>query len=212
VAQAQECRVLDRELAGRYSGPCKSGLAEGYGTAIGSARYEGEFKAGAKHGLGVKIWPSGDRYEGDFDGDQKHGFGTYTWGAGPWAGERYIGDYSRDRRHGHGVYRWPSGDVYSGAWDNDAVAGEPTEMMLARAAFEKEARKAVAKEGTKVCREMPLAGGGRDWVRGVVVGMNEEQVAVRIDDPGKQKHVVSGVAIAKGQAIWDAPMNWTPCW
>src|SRR5205807_8657360 len=63
IAQAQECRVLDPELQGRYAGPCVNGLAEGQGSARGAAQYEGGFKAGRKHGKGVKTWPNGDRFE-----------------------------------------------------------------------------------------------------------------------------------------------------
>jgi hypothetical protein len=110
AAAAQECRVLDPELQGAYSGPCAAGLAQGRGTAIGSAEYRGEFQAGRKHGKGVKTWSNGDRYEGDFLEDRKEGAGIYVWGRGPWAGERYEGGYVDDRRHGFGVYRWPSGD------------------------------------------------------------------------------------------------------
>ncbi len=101
--QAQACRVLDPELQLGYAGPCKDGLAEGAGSAVGSAEYRGGFKAGRKHGAGVKTWPNGDRYEGGFVEDRKEGHGLYSFGHGPWAGERYEGDYSNDRRHGYGV-------------------------------------------------------------------------------------------------------------
>src|SRR5438067_5493981 len=103
LAHAQQCQVLDPELQGSYSGPCVNGLAEGKGVARGSAEYEGEFKAGRKHGRGVKSWPSGDRYEGEFANDEKQGHGTYTWGRGPWAGERYEGNYVDDKREGFGT-------------------------------------------------------------------------------------------------------------
>src|SRR6266446_3745071 len=102
--QAQDCRVLDPELQASYAGPCVSGLAEGYGSAAGIAQYQGEFKAGRKHGQGVKTWPNGDRYEGEFVEDRKEGTGTYAFGRGPWLGERYEGRFLDDRRHGLGVY------------------------------------------------------------------------------------------------------------
>src|SRR5438067_1757230 len=102
-ALAQQCRVLDPELQGSYSGPCANGLAEGKGVARGTATYEGEFKAGRKEGRGVKTWPNGDRYEGDFVGDRKEGQGRYSWGRGPWAGESYEGSYVADKREGFGV-------------------------------------------------------------------------------------------------------------
>lgn len=211
-AQSQQCRVLDPELQGSYAGPCVKGLAEGRGVASGLARYEGEFRAGRKHGKGVKTWPNGDRYEGDFADDRKHGVGTYLWGRGRWSGERYEGAYVEDKRHGLGVYRWPSGDMYSGQWQEDAFAGPATPMMIERARFEREARAAVAKAGQKVCREMPVGIGGREWVRGTVVATSEELVAVRIDDAGTQPHVIANVEARRGEVLWDAATGWTPCY
>jgi hypothetical protein len=204
-AHAQGCRVVDPELQGAYSGPCVGGLAEGQGVAEGSARYEGEFKAGMKQGRGVKSWPNGDRYEGEFVADRKQGKGAYTWGRGPWAGERYEGDYLADKRHGYGVYRWASGDVYRGPWENDAFTGEPTEMMRALGQFEREATAAVAKRGQKVCRELAVGIGGRDWLRGEVLEADGLQVSVRIDDPG-----TSGQA-RKGEVLRGLATGWLPC-
>ena len=210
-AAAQECKLLDPELQGSYSGPCKDGLAEGEGVARGTAEYQGEFRAGRKHGQGVKSWPNGDRYEGGFVEDRKEGRGRYRWGRGPWAGESYEGNYAGDRRHGEGVYRWPSGDVYQGPWVEDRIAGYATPMMLARRKFEEEAKKAVAVEGRKVCREMPVGLAESEWIRGTVVGVSGEQVAVRVDEPGTQRHVLSGAELRAGDVLWDAPAAWTPC-
>lgn len=210
-AFAQTCRVVDPELQASYAGPCVNGLAEGEGSAIGTAEYSGGFKAGMKHGRGVKTWPSGDRYAGEFFEDRKHGVGAYTWGRGPWAGERYEGAYRHDRRHGFGVYRWPTGDVYAGPWVEDAMTGPPTAMMLARMKFEEEARAAVARQGQKVCRRMEVGIGGSDWVRGEVVGVSADKVAVRIDDAGTHPHVIANVEARRGEVLWDAPQGWTPC-
>lgn len=201
-----QCRVMDPELQGAYTGPCVNGLAEGVGIATGAAEYRGAFKAGLKHGKGVKTWPSGDRYEGEFVADRKEGFGTYTWGRGPWQGERYEGQFVEDRRHGFGVYRWASGDSYAGTWEADRPTGPATEMMAARGKFAEEARAAVAKQGQKVCREMRVGIGGRDWVRGAVVDIEGDHVGVRIDDPGEHKHY------PVGEVVWDLATAWTPCW
>jgi hypothetical protein len=209
--QAQACRVLDPELQGVYVGGCANGLAEGTGHARGSAEYRGEFRAGRKHGRGTKTWANGDRYEGEFVQDRKEGTGVYVFGRGPWAGERYEGAFLNDRRHGHGTYRWASGDVYAGPWEADRAMGAPTPMMIARAQFEREARAALA-EGQKVCREMPVGIGERDWVRGVVVGVTPEKVGVRIEDAGRLPHVVGGVELRAGEVSWDTPQAWTPCW
>jgi hypothetical protein len=203
--EAQNCRVLDPELQKSYSGPCEDGLAEGQGVATGSAEYHGGFKQGRKHGKGVKTWPNGDRYEGEFVADGKDGYGVYEWGKGPWEGERYDGSFAGDRRQGYGIYWWPSGDVYAGPWEADQPTGPGTEMMRARATWAAEARAAVAKEGQAVCREVPGAG-ARDWVRGVVVGVEADHVGVRIDDPGTQ------AAFPRGEVVWDLARSWTPCW
>ena len=206
------CRVLDPELAGIYRGGCKDGLAEGYGEARGGAEYRGEFHAGRKHGQGIKTWPSGDRYEGGFVEDLKEGSGEYTWSArGPAAGERYSGAYLNDRRHGHGVYAWPSGDRYAGEWENDAISGMPTRSMIARARAKTETLVAVAKHGVKVCRTLLVGIAVRDWIRGEVTAVDAERIAVRIDDPGVQPHVIDGRPLVKGMTIWSEAAGWKPC-
>ena len=205
-AQAQSCRVLDPELQGSYSGACVDGLAEGIGRASGEAEYVGGFKAGRKHGKGVKSWPSGDRYEGEFAADAKDGYGVYEWGKGPWEGERYDGEFAGDQRQGYGIYWWPSGDVYAGPWEAGRPIGPGTGMMHARARFAAEVKAAVAQQGRKVCREMPVGIGGRDWIRGVVVDLEGDHVGVRIDDPGAHAH------FPRGEVVWDLAQAWTPCW
>ena len=206
------CRVLDRELAGIYQGGCKDGLAEGYGEAKGVAEYRGEFHAGRKHGKGVKTWPSGDGYEGEFVEDRKEGTGKYTWSPrGPSAGERYSGAYLNDRRHGYGVYEWPSGDRYAGEWANDAVTGMPTRSMIARARAKTETLVAVAKPGVKVCRALPVGIAVHDWIRGEVTAVDAERIAVRIDDPGVQPHVIDGRPLVKGMTIWSEAAGWKAC-
>ena len=200
-----QCRVLDPELQRTYSGGCVNGLADGEGVASGTAEYQGGFRQGRKHGNGVKTWANGDRYEGEFVNDRREGFGVYTWGRGKWAGERYEGGYSNDQRHGFGTYRWASGDVYIGPWKEDVGTGPPTGMMLAKQKFEQEARAAVAKEGVKVCREMAVGIGNWEWVRGVVVAVKDDQVGVRIDEPGQHGHFKAG------ETAWDEPTAWTPC-
>jgi hypothetical protein len=208
---APNCFVADPELRESYAGPCKDGLAEGEGEARGAAQYRGGFHAGKKHGQGVKSWPNGDRYEGGFVEDRREGQGKYSWGRGPWAGESYEGPYVNDKRDGEGLYRWPSGDVYRGRFKADDFAGYATPMMLARQKFEEEAKKAVAQEGRKVCREMPIGLAQSEWIRGVVVGVSGEQVGVRVDEPGANRPVIAGVELQKGDVVWDTPTAWTPC-
>jgi len=202
AAAQKTCRVLDPQLQRSYTGPCVNGLAEGKGVAKGIASYEGEFRAGRKHGRGVKTWANGDRYEGGFANDQKEGQGTYIWGRGPWQGERYEGSYVADKREGTGVYRWPGGDVYQGAWKEDAYTGAPTPKMIDRKQLM--ARDAV-ELGTTVCREVEIGGGQRDWMRGVVEAKQTEFVGVRVEDPGTVKQAYAG------EHRWEPLSNWQPC-
>lgn len=212
VAFAQPpCRVLDPELQGSYSGPCREGLAHGQGVAQGHARYEGGFEAGAKHGRGVKSWPNGDRYEGEFFEDHKHGSGTYTWGNGPWRGERYRGEYRFDRREGHGVYEWPGADRYVGPWKDDVMTGPPTPMMRLRAQAGAAARAALSVPGLRVCQDAPLGLVARDRISGTVADFDEHRLAVRIDRAGENAHTAGGVAVRPGEVVWDAFLAWEPC-
>jgi hypothetical protein len=210
-AAGQTCKVLDPELQSSYAGPCLNGLAGGEGRASGIATYEGGFKAGRKHGYGVKAWPNGDRYEGSFADGKKEGQGKYSWGRGPWRGETYEGGYVDDKRHGEGIYRWPTGDVYRGPWKDDQIAGYATQMMLAQRKHAQEAMKAVGKEGQAVCREMPVGIALSEWIRGVVVGVSGDQVGVRVEQPGN-RHVVAGVELRAGDIVWDKPTAWIPCY
>lgn len=209
---APSCKVLDAELQGAYTGECRDGLAEGQGEARGKAYYKGEFKAGRKHGKGVKSWPSGDRYEGDFVDDRKEGKGAYTWGSrSPFPGERYSGEWLNDKRHGNGVYEWPGGDRYAGPWKNDGIAGPPTKGMIARARADAERISAVSRPGVKVCREMRIGIATRDMVRGTVLAREGEKIRVRVEDPGKFEHAIGDRQIAKGDVVLDPLKSWVPC-
>jgi hypothetical protein len=212
-AHAQDaCKVHDPELQSSYSGGCKDGLAEGHGEARGTAHYRGEFRAGRKHGKGVKTWLSGDRYEGDFVSDRREGSGLYVWGmSSQWAGQRYVGDFVNDRRHGHGVYEWPNGDRYVGAFENDRIAGAPTKGMMARSRSQANRAVAVAREGARVCRQMELGVASREIIRGTVTAVDGERISVRIDDPGVLDHTVGERLLRKGSVITDEARRWVPC-
>lgn len=177
------------------------------------ATYKGAFRAGRKHGKGVKTWPaSGDRYEGEFNDDGKQGVGTYIWGPrSAWAGETYTGSYINDRRDGFGVYEWPSGDRYAGTWKNDVVTGQPTAKMFSRARAYGEIVAAVGKLGITVCREMTVGIGTRDWVRGTVMAVDATMIGVRVDNPGQFQHMILNAPVNKGDIVRDALQNWIPC-
>ena len=212
-AHAQSsCKVSDPELQWIYSGGCKDGLAEGPGEARGTAHYRGEFRAGRKHGKGVKTWLSGDRYEGDFVDDRREGTGMYTWGRfSAWSGQRYTGGYLADRRHGYGVYEWPDGDRYVGAFEHDRIVGAPTKGMIARSRAQAERAAAVGRVGAKVCREMEVGVGSRETLRGVVTGVDAERITVRIEDPGVLDHTIDGHVVRKGSVVVDLLKSWLPC-
>ena len=206
------CIVRDAELQGKYSGGCRDGLAEGYGEASGVAQYRGEFRAGHKHGNGVKTWPSGDRYEGAFVADRKNGVGTYTWGPhSAWPGERYSGEWRNDLRHGTGTYEWPGGDRYVGPWEYGVITGPATPAMMARARAYAERVAAVGKSGIRVCREFTVGLVTQDRVRGTVMAVVEDRLAVRIDDTGRFQHAVGDVVITKGMTLHDPAWLWVPC-
>ena len=211
-----QCRVLDPDLADQYHGGCRDGLAEGFGEARGIAEYRGEFRAGRKHGKGIKVWMSlknsGDRYEGEFVDDRKEGIGTYVWSpSGPSSGERYSGPFLNDRRHGVGTYEWPSGDRYIGPWEADSPIGALTAMMKARVLAETAANVAVGRLGVKVCRAVPIGIGSSNWIRGEVIQAEASRIAVTIDDPGQQAHLMGKALLLKGTILWSPALDWIPC-
>jgi len=207
-----DCRVLDAELQLAYSGGCKDGLAEGSGEARGTAHYRGEFKAGRKHGKGVKTWPNGDRYEGDFVDDRREGTGMYVWGrSSAWSGQRYTGGFANDRRNGHGVYDWPNGDRAAGLWDNDRYAGAPTKGMVARGRAQAEHAAAVALVGANVCRQMRVGVATLEFIRGTVSAVEGDRITIRIDDPGTLDHLIGEQPVRKGASVTDLVKSWLPC-
>lgn len=79
-AYAQEqCKVLKPEIADKYSGKCRKGLAHGKGLAEGKDRYEGDFKNGLPHGKGKYTWGSGEIYEGYWKEGKRDGEGKFLY-------------------------------------------------------------------------------------------------------------------------------------
>jgi len=207
-AFAQSCRVLDPELQSAYQGGCKDGLADGQGVARGMAEYRGAFRAGKKHGPGVKTWPWGDRYEGDFAEDRKQGQGFYAWSPqGAWAGQSYRGGFAADRREGEGTYVWEDGSRYQGRWERDwpldAMAPALLARLQAQARADTEARVAIAQVGAQVCRALPVGISEREWIRGRVESMLGDAILVRITASGNIPLTLNNAAVAPGASIWD---------
>ncbi len=79
-AYAQDsCKVLKPEIAAKYQGGCKQGLASGKGIASGIDAYEGRFKDGLPDGKGMYTWANGNTYNGIFRNGVKHGEGIYKY-------------------------------------------------------------------------------------------------------------------------------------
>ena len=207
----QSCRVLDPDLAqGVYRGGCKDGLAEGYGEVRGAGSYRGDFKAGKKHGKGIKVMPNGDRYAGEFVDGYREGKGVYVWGEKtPWAGDRYEGEYRRDLRHGWGVFQWSNGDRYEGPWQDDLRMGASV-MELRRAQAGEAAAKAM-KVGALVCADAQLGLVNRQHISGRVEQISGEMVQVRIVAVEGDVASYLGKAVKAGDVISDKATHWQLC-
>lgn len=100
TAYSQEsCKVLVPSLAGKYTGDCRDGLANGRGEATGEDFYTGDFVKGLPDGKGKYIWKSGATYEGEWKKGLRNGNGIYVSKAegkdtvlnGIWKEDRFVG-------------------------------------------------------------------------------------------------------------------------
>ena len=209
---AEACRVIDPELQGQYTGPCVEGLAQGNGVAVGAARYTGDFVAGRKHGMGLKVWPNGDRYEGAFVADRKQGQGAYRWGAGSeWAGQRYVGAYVADRREGLGTYEWPDGRKLSGQWQADLPSPMLAAQMQTTIRVYAEQMVRVSIPGAKVCRSVLVGISEMDTITAVVLAAESNRIRVRIERPGRLGAELDGRVVKAGMELSDYVDRWMVC-
>lgn len=205
------CKVFDPDLIrGAYTGGCKEGLAEGYGEVRGEGGYRGDFRAGMKHGKGIKTMPNGDRYAGSFIEDYRHGRGVYIWSAnGPWAGDRYEGEYLRDKRHGWGVFQWGSGDRYEGPWQDDLrMRASVMELRRAQAV---EAAGRSAKVGMLVCSEVQVGLVNRQRMSGRIEQADGAVVQIRIIAVEDGVASYLGKAVKAGAMLSDKAAHWRHC-
>ena len=72
---AGSCKVSIALLQGQYKGDCKNGLAEGKGEAIGTNRYEGQFKMGMPNGKGTYYYSDSSFYTGSMQDGIREGKG-----------------------------------------------------------------------------------------------------------------------------------------
>lgn len=86
IAQNRDCLVWNHGAGDAiepftWLGSCVDGKAEGYGLLTyrgGKFTFEGNMRAGRRHGRGVIISTDGYRYEGEFVDGQPRGYGTTT--------------------------------------------------------------------------------------------------------------------------------------
>lgn len=94
-----KCKVLKTEIADRYIGGCKKGLAHGKGKAKGVDEYEGSFREGLPNGRGTYKYATGEVFKGKWEAGLKHGEGRFTFQhegqdtttIGVWEEDVYIG-------------------------------------------------------------------------------------------------------------------------
>ena len=78
VILSQSCIVSVDSLKGEYTGRCRNGKANGFGTAIGVDSYTGNFKNGYPDGEGKYTWKNGTWYDGNWKEGLFDGNGTYS--------------------------------------------------------------------------------------------------------------------------------------
>jgi hypothetical protein len=102
--QKAEGPVLKPEIAARYEGDLKKGLANGEGTATGVDSYTGHFAKGLPEGQGTYTYRNGDVYKGSFKNGSLEGIGTMTFKGvskdsiltGYWEKGKYLGSEKVD--------------------------------------------------------------------------------------------------------------------
>lgn len=82
--------------------------------------YEGEWKKGAPHGIGIMKYANGSVYEGNWELGKRNGQGTMKYANG----DVYIGNWLLEDRNGHGVMKYRNGYTYDGNWILDERSGQ----------------------------------------------------------------------------------------
>ena len=102
------------QLSARYEGNWKEGEKHGQGTYFfpNKDRYEGKWQKGKQQGQGTYFFLNGDKYEGKWEGGIKHGQGIYFFSEGV----TFVGQWKDGKPHGKGLYTYPSGEKYIGEW------------------------------------------------------------------------------------------------
>lgn len=94
-SQNTDCKVIMPSIAGKYSGECRKGLANGQGISEGVDRYSGTFKNGLPNGTGTYTWADGSEYEGRWSNGMRDGAGQMVTAdsaySGIWKEDKYMG-------------------------------------------------------------------------------------------------------------------------
>lgn len=105
--------VLKPEIAEKYEGEMRKGLAAGKGTATGIDTYTGHFVSGLPDGQGTYTYKNGNVYQGAFKNGLMDGKGTLTaktgsndsiitgyWESGKYVGKKRIDPYEISNKVG----------------------------------------------------------------------------------------------------------------
>jgi hypothetical protein len=102
------CRVWDASPNPNetitWSGPCKNGIAQGWGTVQWvqngepAERDEGEWHDGKLNGRGTAVFPNGNRYEGEWRDGKPNGFGQLVGPNGSYKGLWVNGCFTDGKR------------------------------------------------------------------------------------------------------------------
>ncbi len=111
----------------KYQGEWKQGKKHGMGifTFGDGSSYEGEFVKGEIIGAGLRRWPNGSTYSGDFFMGEMEGEGIFVSNSG----EKYEGSMKNNQRHGEGELTETNGDVYQGEFHTNRRHGKGTEYL-----------------------------------------------------------------------------------
>jgi len=101
-------------LGNLYDGEWKDGKYHGIGMFTwisndGTSYYEGSWRLGKRTGKGIYIFKNGQKYEGDFIDNKRTGKGTLKYSDSDDRKE-YVGDWIDGKRDGKGTMTWKTGD------------------------------------------------------------------------------------------------------
>ncbi|WP_455168726.1 hypothetical protein [Aegicerativicinus sediminis] len=123
------CKVLLKNIEGKYEGDCKNGLANGFGKSQGIDYYEGNFKKGEPSGFGIMVYNDGSKYIGEWKNGLKHGAGKFeftvqkkdTVTEGYWKKGDFIGDKKSSSEKTYKIVRNEGVHRYSFRKIGDAI-------------------------------------------------------------------------------------------